>query len=99
MNTKKFKLKVNRLFKLLEKSKCCAKQTCAWGAFDDPYKNWYFVFTTEQSYHQYLDGTQYIYGEYPPQIYDLIDTVGLTYKQRDKDSAIELLPIIEDTHE
>lgn len=97
MTTKQFKLAINRLFRLLNKSKTFAKQkfwccrSCAWWAFDDPYGNWFFVFTTEQSYKDYLSGSQYIYGNYPPNIWELIKVCGLTYTQRDTESAIELL--------
>ena len=98
MTTKQFKLAINRLFKLLNESKCFAVQkfrccrTCAWWAFKDPNNNWYFVFTTEQNYDCYKTWEQYIYWEYPPNIYDLIKECGLFYTQRDSESAICLLP-------
>lgn len=98
METRQFKLAINKLFKLLNKQNCLALQkfrccrTCAWWAFDDPYKNWYFVFTTEQNYNSYKNWEQYIYWEYPPNIYELIKECWLFYSQRDSESAICLLP-------
>ena len=93
-----FKKKINKLFTLLRQNNifaqknyaCC--RSCAWWDFDDPYKNGYFVFTITQHKKDYLEWLQYIYGKYPPTIYEYISQCWLQYKQENEAEAICLLP-------
>lgn len=97
MNTKTFKLSINKLFRELRKKRCYSKQqasccrTCSRAEFDDPFENWFFVFTTKQQKDQHKDWTLYIYWNYPENIEEIIKNCWLDYIRENKEQAICLL--------